>query len=681
MWKSYILLIAFVSSFQAFFFIPNGFAETYHIRPYDFAKLNGDGTSPDWASEDGQKGCWNGLEGAKSANWTTKVGGGDTVYFIGTFIRERKGRGGVFDVDFPSGGNDQYVEFRGDHSDGYGILTNFIKDSAPGGLNPENWDYIYRLEFDRGSSEPHFGATVSSKGSASGYVTFVHKSSGDWLKGDAAGAIYIWKKSGTFNDNDPIQINGSIQAIAVVKGGDAKRTNTYFNKGFKISDNKGLFEYFNSISDYQELTKKKDAISVLNGKAGDYFYDKKSAYWINPYNASNLSNNNIRFSGFPGYRLRMDRDGDYIRFYRMNFYGDAPSLNKYHAGESSEYVEWKECYFWRTPAFRWPAGTFNQWTWTGNVHDGDGFVSAGHIYNTCVRAAKSVINNWLIENSYFGGVHKGSDSHALGFQGNANNVKIRYNTITDCGSGIVLWKGSCGTQNNFWITHNYIYELNGAYESKGKSKCHGIVMQGGKQETRQGIVIAHNVLRDPMNCDYSADDYHGIGIRTVSKSGYHVKVYNNTIKNYPVSFEFEGNSRDNDVDFRNNISLTPGFYHVHTNGYSTNSIENYNCYYANSDDKMWYHAKKGVSVIAYNDAVKKLAGVTVNTNTITSNPKLNDDMIPDDITSPVVNSGVNVGYEYLLGKFIWPNKAGGSGKPLTSFDSHPEIGAYALDTK
>ena len=282
MWKSYLLLIAFVSSFQAFFFIPNGFAETYHIRPYDAAKLNGDGTSPDWASEDGQKGCWNGLEGAKSANWTSTVGGGDTVYFIGTFIKERKSRVDVIDVDFPSGGDGRYVEFCGDHPKGPGIITSFIKDSAPGGMNPKNWDHVYRLEFDRGSSEPQFGATVSNQGSASGYVTFVDKSSGDWLKGDAAGVIYLWKKSGTFNDNDPIQINGSIQAIAFVKGGDAKRTNTYFNKGFKISDNKGLFEYFNSISDYRELTKKKDVISVLNGKARGLLRRKKQCLLDQP---------------------------------------------------------------------------------------------------------------------------------------------------------------------------------------------------------------------------------------------------------------------------------------------------------------------------------------------------------------------------------------------------------------
>ena len=543
MWKSYLLLIAFVSSSQAFFFIPNGFAETYHIRSYDAAKLNGDGTSPDWAAEEGQKGCWNGFEGAKSANWTSTVGGSDTVYFIGTFIRERKSRTGVFDVDFPSGGNGRYVVFRGDHPDGAGIITSFVKDSAPGGMNPKNWDHIYRLEFDRGSSEPQFGATVSNKITASGSVTFVDKYSGDWLKGDAAGVIYLRKKSGTFNDTDPIRIYESIQAIAYVKGGDAKRTNTYFNKGFKISDNKGLFEYFNSISDYQKLTKQKDVINVLKGKAGNYFYDKRSAYWINPHDARNLTDNNIRFSSFPGYRLRMDRDGDYIRFYRMHFYGDAPTLNTYHVGGSSDYVEWKECYFWRTPAFRWPAGTFNHWTWTGNVHDGGGFVSAGHIYNTCVNPTKCVIDNWLIEKSYFGGVHGGSDAHALGFQGNANNITIRYNAITDCGSGIVLWKGSCGTQNNFSITHNYIYDLNGGYESKGKSKCHGIVMQGGKQETRSGIVIAHNVLKDPVNCGFSADDYHGIGIRTVSKSGHQVKVYNNTIRNYPVSFEFEGENQ------------------------------------------------------------------------------------------------------------------------------------------
>jgi hypothetical protein len=308
-------------------------------------------------------------------------------------------------------------------------------------------------------------------------------------------------------------------------------------------------------------------------------------------------------------------------------------------------------------------------------------VSGGHIYNTCVNPSKCVIENWLIEKSYFGGVHGGSDAHALGFQGNANNVTIRYNTITDCGSGIVLWKGSCGTQNNFSITHNYIHDLNGAYEAKGKSKCHGIVMQGGRQETRSGIVIAHNVLRDPLNCDYSEDDYHGIGIRTISKSGHQVKVYNNTVKDYPVSYEFEGNSRDNDVDFRNNISLNSIFYHVHTNGYSSFAKEDYNCYFANSDDKMWYHAKRGGSVNSYNDVVKKLADVTVNSNTIKRNPKLNGDMIPGDVTSPVVNSGVNVGYEYLFIKFIWPNKTVGSGQPNTSVDTYPDIGAYKANIK
>jgi hypothetical protein len=184
-----------------------------------------------------------------------------------------------------------------------------------------------------------------------------------------------------------------------------------------------------------------------------------------------------------------------------------------------------------------------------------------------------------------------------------------------------------------------------------------------------------------MNCEFSADDYHGIGIRTVSKSGYQVKAYNNTVKNYPVSFEFEGNSKDNDVDFRNNISLDPGSYHVHTNGYSVNSLEDYNCYFANSDDNMWYHAKKGISVNSYNDVVKKNVGITVNNNTITKNPRLNNEMVPIDQNSPVVNAGINVGYEHLFKNFIWPDKTIGSGKPFTTVDSHPDIGAYAADTK
>jgi hypothetical protein len=205
-------------------------------------------------------------------------------------------------------------------------------------------------------------------------------------------------------------------------------------------------------------------------------------------------------------------------------------------------------------------------------------------------------------------------------------------------------------------------------------------MQNTATESRSGIVIAHNVLEDPLNCDYSSDDYHGLGIRTVSKSGYNVKVYNNTVKGYPVSFEFEGKSGDNDVDFRNNISLDPGFYHVHSNGYSMNAKEDYNCYHASSDDKMWYRSKREISVNFYNDEVNRVSGISVNDNTLTSNPLLKSNMVPGDASSPVVNAGVNVEFEYLLSSFLWPDKTVGSALPQTIVDSSPDIGAYTLET-
>jgi hypothetical protein len=684
-WKFYCLLAVFYTICCLFVIPGNCFAKTYYIRPYDSTKHNGDGLASDWAASKGTAGCWNGIEGAKSASWTSVVGGGDTVYFIGTFVRERKNRTGVFDVDFPAGSNGNYVVFRGDHPDGDGILTSLVKDSAPGGIYPPNWDYIFALGFDQGNREPQYGDLITNGISAAGKVTHVNKTAGDWSSGDSSGIIYVWKKSGVFSDNDPIRIDGS--TYAYVSGGDASQTNTYFNEGFKIYDRKGLFEYFNSISDHLELRQKNDVTSVIQGSTGEYYEEVNivdglsfNGYWINPHDPRNLTSNKIRFSEFPGYRMRMDRDGDYMHFYKLKFYGAAPTINTYNTGGSSDYVKWEECYFWRTPAFLWPAGTFNHWTWTGNVHDGDGFVAAGHIYNTCVNPATSIINNWIIEKSYFSGVHRGSDAHALGFQGNANNIIIRYNTITDCGSGIVLWKGNCGTQNNFTITHNYIFGLNGDHEPSGRSKCHGIVMQGSGQESRKGIVIAHNVLEDPLNCDYSSDDYHGLGIRTVSKSGYNVKVYNNTVKGYPVSFEFEGNSRENDVDFRNNISLEPGFYHVHSNGYSMNAKEDYNCYHASSDDKMWYYAKKKISVSSYNEEVNRDSEIFVNANTVTGNPLLKSNMVPGDASSPVVNAGVSVDFEYLLSSFLWPDKTVGSALPQTLVDSSPDIGAYTLET-
>lgn len=660
-----------------FIFVPTGFAATYYIRAYDSTKYNGDGMSANWASSPGGGGAWNGPEGAKSAGWTSTVGGGDTVYFIGTFIRERLNRVGVLDIDFPSGSAGNYVVFRGDYPEAPGVLTNFVKDSAADGLHPSKWGFLYELHFARGSIEPLYGDTITNGGTATGFVTHVKKAAGDWASGDASGTLHIWQKSGTFDNDDPIQVGTS--TVAHVDGGDATRTETYFNEGLKIYDSRGLFEYFNSISDYKELKKQTDVSKVIEGPPGSYYEIESGAYsgyWVKPYDASNLINNNIRFSYFPGYRLRMDRDGDYIRFYNLSFYGDAPTLNTYHAGGASDYVEWKNIYFWRTPAFLWPAGTFNHWTWTGNVHDGDGFVSGAHIYNTCVNPAESIIDHWIIENSYFSGVHSGSDAHAIGFQGNANNVIIRNNAITDSGSGIVLWKGSCGTQNNFEITYNLIYGLNGSYEGQGRSKCHGIVMQSGASESRDGIVIAHNVLKDPINCDFASDDYHGLGIRTISKSGHQVKVYNNTVINYPVSFEFEGDSRDNDVDFRNNISLNPGYYHVHTNGYSAHALEDHNLYHSSSDNNMWYWDKKGLSFTEYNSQVKAGSGIVVNGASLTGDPGLDDYGRPAAVSDLVADAGAKVGYKYLMDAYVWPQATVGSAVPQISDDPSPDIGAY-----
>jgi hypothetical protein len=660
------LIIPFTSSF----------AETYYVRAHDETKFNGDGTSWKWATQSGGVGAWNGPEGAASMDWTNTLGGGDVVYFIGTFIRERKGYTGVFDIDFPSGTENNYIEFRGDHSEDAGILTNFIKDSASDGLHPSKWGYIYELNFNQGSTEPLMGQTITS-GTASGFVTYVNVNSGDWATNDATGTIYIWKKTNTFSNNSEIQIDAA--TIAYVDGGDAIQTSTYFNYGFKIFSSTGLFEYFNSKEDYSELTKQSDVPSTINADSGTYFSmvnGSYQGYWINPYSSANLINNNIRFSGFPGYRLRMDRDGDYIRFSNMSFFGDAPARNAYNIGGSSEYVTFENNYFWRTHAFQWPEGIFNYWTWTGNVHDGDGYVYYGHIYNTCSNPAASIINNWLIESNYFSGVHGGNDAHALGFQGNANDITIRYNTITDTGSGIVLWKGSCGTQNNYEITHNYIYGLNGDYEAQGRSKCHGIVMQSGYSESRDEIVIAHNVLKDPINCDFETDDYHGLGIRTISKSGHQVKVYNNTVIGYPVSFEFEGDSRDNDVDFRNNISLNPDFYHVHTNGYSSDAVEDYNLYYSPSDNKMWYYSKKDLTVSQYDSEVQLNSGITVNSNTLTADPGLDSFGRPGEYSDPILDAGANVGYKYLLSSFVWPDTTVGSAIPKLSDDSFLDIGAF-----
>jgi hypothetical protein len=95
---------------------------------------------------------------------------------------------------------------------------------------------------------------------------------------------------------------------------------------------------------------------------------------------------------------------------------------------------------------------------------------------------------------------------------------------------------------------------------------------------------------------------------------------------------------------------------------------------------MWYRSKKAISVSLYNDEVIGDSGISVNDNTVTGNPLLKSNLIPGDVSSPVVNAGVSVDFEYLLSSFIWPDKTVGAALPRTIVDSSPDIGAYTLET-
>ena len=322
--KKLLIIIAII------LFAVNGFATDYYICIYDSGEDNGDGTAAARPSGGpGSAGCWNGIEGAESDSYASTVGAGDTVYLIGTFIREVTGTtNSVNDFEFDySETFGTYITYRGDHANGTGIWTNIVKDSRADGMDGDSWSQVYALPFDGGQNEPTIGDTLDDDDTASGFFVFVNKTSGDWATNDAAGVIYIAEYVEEFADDETIDNGGT--TVATVNG-SISASNCWFThtSGSLSGSSAGqLFEYFNSESDYAAyrvgLT---TPLAVINGSALDYYAfpnysGVNDALLVYPQDSSNLTNNNFR-GNFPGYRGSLDRGAKYVKFQGLHFVGN-----------------------------------------------------------------------------------------------------------------------------------------------------------------------------------------------------------------------------------------------------------------------------------------------------------------------------------------------------------------------
>ena len=75
--------------------------------------------------------------------------------------------------------------------------------------------FVWVVPFDAGASEIRVGDVVKGVTSAAeGVVTGVTLISGSWAAGNAAGYLYLKSKSGTFQDNENLTVDGVIATLA-----------------------------------------------------------------------------------------------------------------------------------------------------------------------------------------------------------------------------------------------------------------------------------------------------------------------------------------------------------------------------------------------------------------------------------------------------------------------------------
>lgn len=101
------------------------------------------------------------------------------------------------------------------YSDAEQQWTFLAPDVADGNTVYGVFGYVLVLPFDAGSSEIKVGDTVAGQTSlATGVVTGIAVMSGTWGGSNAAGLMYIKTKTGTFQDNENLQVSGVTKAVS-----------------------------------------------------------------------------------------------------------------------------------------------------------------------------------------------------------------------------------------------------------------------------------------------------------------------------------------------------------------------------------------------------------------------------------------------------------------------------------
>jgi hypothetical protein len=567
--------------------------QAYFVRPYNpdvpTGVCDGTGNGYGHGNGNGLACAWNGLHDMQN-NGFYKLRGGDTVFVIGTHLREIED-----DTSFVGGvtwtveGGVGTVTFRGDYDQAQpGVITALYRESRGDGLGSDDHPWV-----DCALGCP-----------------------------DAA---------------------GNLVAMAGVYYASVPSSRRIFNS-------RGVYEFWHGPNQYRELT----PVSSLDGLATSgtiHVGANGQDVWVHPVDPANLTDNNIRWSGGPGYRFIFSSDGTRdVTFRKLTFF--APYFAWEQDNAQVENVIFQSNKFIREDTLH-PKGLFKSVRFRNNEWDGrDKYANFLYPDYRATQLSDLYIDNNYIHNLFCD--HEANcDGHAIGFLGSsadADLIHIRGNRFEQVGDAVTLYHTQ---QDGFdrvyiawnWIQADYSRELNSASRGSGIN----LSSSGGTAiGINDRVKLMYNIVMPPENCPETTTT-NCAGIRSNWRDA--PELYGNLVVGNNVSYRFLPPVGAPRAVIKNNISLDPKFYHMYlrvTEGdMGQDWVEDHNLYHpvdVNNGNAFYYG--RNATFAGYNNT-HALNSRLVNANTLTIDPGFSEDLLLP-AASPVATAGADLSAQVSL---------------------------------
>ena len=379
------------------------------------------------------------------------------------------------------------------------------------------------------------------------------------------------------------------------------------------------------------------------------------------------------------------RDGSYIEWIGLEIRNMRISCVPQELGGTAHDYRFTNCKFVGSPY--WPYGETYNVIFKNCEWDGVNYSIPNAVY---VADSYGKSHDFTFDGCYFheiGSPGAKVDGHVIGWQ-TASGLTVRNCYFKNFGSGIVSWISANGNESkNFDIRWNKFEGANANY--CWSTGGYSIVFQSDNSyiEGKSGnITVAYNIIKNSFGTGTSE----GVGIFSSRKES-SVYIYNNVVDDCTISYKFSQPQGLFQGYFKNNLSLNPRNYHIHSVQSAGLPIweEDYNAFYPVSEKKFYYYKPGGLSagILSFEsykattlaDDPRKIN----NQHSLAIYPKINRNYTLQS-GSPLIDAGTTIsGYEDALHPTAaWPQSANSG--PVrkaqqNSFGTGWEIGAFVFD--